>query len=428
MDPEELRTPAMVGRGRGGLVSPLPFPLSGVGSSVARGRATPRKMNNVCFGLPKCSTGHVVDDETVGGMNQMSDMMQQMGHMLADNIVSRLNSSSSSGEPPRAPDSSPQANGSMNSRSLNLSNVTFIEKGAKEPPVFRGDGSDVLAVDEWEDLMKVYLRKSNVPIECSMEEVLVYLKGKARNVVKLGLKNGGLDSTQGPEAIYGLLRKHFGAGLYSSVPLADFYSIRPTANEGPYDFWLRLNNAADTAASCLAGLGKSSDIPGGDVTRLFIRHCPNKELSYTFRSKTIDKWSARDVQEVLDEYHLEHSSKGIGVMNTVTVNKSDVAAEVPPAANVTDHSMFEKLAAMLEKVLSQTQDGAQVARRPRRDTRYPKMDGLNSMPCAVCKDVSHTAYTHCMKHKLCFRCHAQGHSSRECPRAVNTSPSGPQGN
>lgn len=43
---------------------------------------------------------------------------------------------------------------------------------------------------------------------------------------------------------------------------------------------------------------------------MFIKNCPSKELSMTFRSKTIDKWSAVEVQAVLDEYHTEMSSKG----------------------------------------------------------------------------------------------------------------------
>lgn len=98
--------------------------------------------------------------------------------------------------------------------------------------------------------------------------------------------------------------QHFSTSHCSSVLVADFYSTLPKEQERPYEYWLRLNRATDVAASCLKEQGKMFDNPSVEVTRMFIRHCPSRDLALSFRSKTIDKWTAREVQEVLDEYHL----------------------------------------------------------------------------------------------------------------------------
>lgn len=127
--------------------------------------------------------------------------------------------------------------------------------------------------------------------------------------MKFGTRNSGIDVAQNPEAIYGLLRKHFASVPCSPLPLADFYTTLPKSGEDAYDYWHRLNRAADVAADRLKEQGKTLDSPVLEATRMFIRNCPSKELAMTFRSKTIDKWSAEEVQAVLDEYHSEVSAK-----------------------------------------------------------------------------------------------------------------------
>ncbi|RXN35516.1 gypsy retrotransposon integrase 1 [Labeo rohita] len=57
--------------------------------------------------------------------------------------------------------------------------------------------------------------------------------------------------------IDGLLRKHFSCNHYSPVPLADFYTTLPDEDENPYDYWLRLNKAADVAFECLREQGQT---------------------------------------------------------------------------------------------------------------------------------------------------------------------------
>lgn len=285
--------------------------------------------------------------------------------------------------------------------------------------------------------MKNYIRKSGVQLENQAEEILIHLRGRAKDVVRFGIRNGEIDVQRSPQAIYGLLRKHFSSGQCSSVPLADFYSTLPKEQEDPYEYWLRLNRAADVAASCLREQGKMFDNPSVEVTRMFIRHCPSRDLALTFRSKTIDKWSAREVQEVLDEYHLEKGLRSSSERSSrINMNKVEVSpnatlvSDIPEQKKTVseDTSTLERLIGMLEKVLLQGPAYAQANRKPHTSNRLPKVEGLNDMPCSICRDSSHSALTHCRENRLCFLCHLPGHSRRNCPEGRRTPLNGQQGN
>lgn len=152
--------------------------------------------------------------------------------------------------------------------------------------------------------MQSYIKKSGILPENQAEEILMHLRGRAKDVVKFGVRNVGIDVQHNPQAIYRLLHKHFSSTQCSSVPLADFYSTLSKDREDPYEYWLRLNKAADVVGNCLKEQGKSFENSGVEVAHMFIRHCPCRDLALIFRTKTCDKWSAREVQEVLDEYHL----------------------------------------------------------------------------------------------------------------------------
>ena len=46
---------------------------------------------------------------------------------------------------------------------MNLTGVTLVMKtDVKEPPYFRGDGTDRHTVHDWEEMMSVYLNKRGV--------------------------------------------------------------------------------------------------------------------------------------------------------------------------------------------------------------------------------------------------------------------------
>lgn len=182
------------------------------------------------------------------------------------------------------------------------------------------------------------------------------MRGKARDVVKFGIRNSDIDIVHNPDAIFSILRKHFEAAPCSPLPLADFYTTLPKPNEDAYEYWLRLNRAVDVASERLKEQGKVLDCPVTEVTRMFIRHCPCKELAITFRSKTIDAWSVREVQDILNEYHSETSVVSAARNTTpikVPVNRTEVelsAAALPPHSEVQQSKSLE--ASALERVMS----------------------------------------------------------------------------
>ena len=324
------------------------------------------------------------------------------------------------------------------SQSGHVSDVSQVQvvtqRKVKEPPCFVGNDSDSVTVHDWEDQMRTFIKKSNVRIEDQAEEILMHLRGKAKDVVKFGIRNSNIDINAHPDMIYGLLRKHFSSTKYSAVPLADFYSTLPKDQEDPYDYWLRLNRAADLATDCLREQGKTLDNPEMEVTRMFIRNCPCKDLALTFRSKTIDRWSACEVLEVLNEYHAEMSCKSTSsvhpmkkvdvAVHRAEVSHSPVSSQEPPQAQSPQYVPLAEVMSMLEKVLLRgAPDQSQERRRapPRRPMNSAdRIDGFTDKPCIICKDVDHSAFSHCRDNRLCFKCHAPGHSRNDCPakRAV----------
>jgi len=197
-----------------------------------------------------------------------------------------------------------------------------------------------------------------------------------------------------PEAIYGLLWKHFDTVPCSPLPLADFYTTLPEKCEGAFDYWLRLNRAVDLAIERLKDQGKSLDCPSTEVARIFIRNSPSKELAMTFRSKTVDTWSAHEVQDILNVTKVQEK---------VSVNKIDVSqATVLPSecqdssqARSTESSTLEHVISMLEKVLLQRPTAT--AARPSSSRQSRPQPPFN------------------VTIRLCFQCHSPDHSRHACP-------------
>ncbi|KAK0130982.1 Retrovirus-related Pol polyprotein from transposon 412 [Merluccius polli] len=185
----------------------------------------------------------------------MRTVIQEIGHQLADSIMSRMQSHNTV-----APDLTVKQNVtstlSQPSRVSDVSQVQVVtQRKVKEPPSFVGDGSDSIKVHEWEDLMRAFMKKSNVRVEEQAEEILVHLRGKAKDVVKFGIRNSNIDMHAQPDMIYGLLRKHFSCtrpfapllsskedhctasgkltGLYTEEDCADRLIEPPTSYEEP---------------------------------------------------------------------------------------------------------------------------------------------------------------------------------------------------
>lgn len=77
---------------------------------------------------------------------------------------------------------------------------------------------------------------------------------------------------------------------------------------------------------------------------MFIRHCPSRDLALSFRSKTINKWTAREVQEVF--YWSSTERNGRIIMNKVEVSpNATLVSDIPAQTNAVsqDTSTLERL-------------------------------------------------------------------------------------
>ncbi|XP_076135733.1 uncharacterized protein LOC143118592 [Alosa pseudoharengus] len=429
-----FQTPGSVGRGRGLLGAPIPFPefSSDVGCSVGMAaHALPPLIRDSPHTAPtqqdSSSTHQLPYTSTpLDLVGQMGNIVQHIGQQLADSILTHLSRPS-----PTAAIASTHTQDSHTPAQDFLSSSSQLhvvsQRKVRDPPTFRGDSSDSVTLEEWIELMRTFIRKGGLPTEEQGEEILIHLRGKAKDVVRVGMKSSGVDIRSNPDVMYSLLRKHFSCQQFSPLPLQDFYTTLPEPQEDPYDYWLRLNRAADVTAECLKEQGKQQDNLSIEVTRMFIRNCPNSDLALTFRSKTIDKWSASEVQEVLNEYHSEKFIRAAGkrkdktvLEKEVAVNRIEVATSPAPLCNPrspqqsapTDHSSLERIISMLEKVLMSNAQSRPTSRKP---SGLPRIQGLNDTPCLVCKDSSHSALSHCRDNRLCFQCFSPDHPRNKCP-------------
>lgn len=119
---------------------------------------------------------------------------------------------------------------------LNLTGTKLVlQSDVREPPVFRGDGSDKNTVCEWEELIEVYLKKRATPPQEQYCEIMSKLMGKAKDAVRITLRSSpSLKPKENPKIIYDILRRHFSDVTYSCMPMADFYSTVP--GETPVDY------------------------------------------------------------------------------------------------------------------------------------------------------------------------------------------------
>lgn len=254
------------------------------------GLQTPETESNV--GTPQA--GPQVDLSTL-----ISELANQIGQSIADKLKDDKNVSESVLTGPCHSEQKPSE--------LNLSGVKFImQSDVREPPVFRGDGSDKCSVREWVDMVERYLMKRNVPKHQQSQEILARLMGKAKDVVKVTLRhNSALDPIQTPELIFDILKEHFGELSYSSIPMADFYNTKPFQHEGVMEYWIRLNNAVDVADECLKRQGRSVEDPGREVSMMFIKYCPDTVLSNRLSIKAAEEWTTSEVQERIDHFQRE---------------------------------------------------------------------------------------------------------------------------
>lgn len=173
---------------------------------------------------------------------------------------------------------------------------------------------------------------------------------------------------------------------------------------------------------------------------MFIRNCPDPELSLIFKCKPLHEWTAADVQVRLDEYQREDKfqqrksnayvsgtachAQSMDILCAHSRGLETAAVGVPPP-QVTEQSTpdqsLSRVISLLERVLDQgsCQQTARVFR--------PQHKGRSAVPkqnaaCKLCGDASHDTFSHCRINHLCFNCHASGHRASVCSAGTANKP------
>ena len=371
--------------------------------------------------------------------SDLGNLITQLAHEIGENIASQLKRSVSSADSQTTP--TPSLNLGHGQSDLNMTGVKLVMKtDVKEPPYFRGDGTDKHTVHEWEEIMSVYLNKRGVSSQEQSQEIMSRLMGKARDIVKVTLRSmPSLRPAEDSKLVFDILKQHFSEVTYSSMPLADFYNTLPLAGESPMDYWIRLNKAVDVADECLRRQGRNIEDPSHEVTMMLVKHCPDPALASVLKCKTAEKWTANEIQEHLIEHQREartmsqaksYRPKNIGAhaqtsaIETVTANNTtDLTcyskAMEPPSSSQTESVCIQSLIGLLNRVLEQKAQTAAVVP----PNRSPV--AIVQSRCRVCQSAEHSTTAHCRQANLCMGCYKPGHWKRECqqrqPR-INTQP------
>lgn len=365
---------------------------------------------------------HLIGEECQGNIEQASmiEVIKQMGQELRDSIISGL--SASNLDHSKVNTDTAAASSVPDWAKVNL----IMKSDVREPPIFRGDVTDKCNVYEWQEMMQTYLSKKGYKTSEQGREMLDRLMGRAKDLVKIGIRNNPLvNISRDPEVIYSILKQHFGEAISSTTPLADFYATLPDQGESSLDYWVRLNKAADLANECLQRQGRQMEDVGHEVAMMFVKYCPNSELCAAFRCKPREKWSVGEVQEMLDCYQNDKRATRRKAQHTMTVQGNAKDTEESPEPRVVtsavqgvlgnvEQTQMDKLVTMFEQFLKSQSSSRPAAKAPRRSEQLAP-----SFPCAICKDRAHSTRSHCLNDRLCFSCHNPGHESVDCPQKQN---------
>jgi len=231
----------------------------------------------------------------VNDIHHLTDMVGQLGAQIGESIVAKLMSAGVVNVNSDHQSTSATQNTPCDVNRHELPHVTVHVKPDKVLQTFRGDSTDKYSVQDWIDMTKAHLRRQDVPVCEQAEEIMSHLMGKARDVVKIALRSDpALDVTQRPELMYSVLLRYFSEAP-SCLPLTDFYATLPKHRENPVDYWIRLNKAADLALEGLHRRVKQMEDMNDEVALMFVKHCPDPDLSCTLKCKLIHEWTSRVV-------------------------------------------------------------------------------------------------------------------------------------
>lgn len=160
---------------------------------------SPGPRTEVLFGADDVTHRHVPQFSTPTNPNgnttqQLRELIGELGSQIGESIAGRLLASQQHDSPQPPPANSSRAE--LSNTIADLSKVSLIVKpDIKDPPMYRGDGTDKYSIQEWIDTVEVYLHKKDLPPSEQVEEVLNHLLGRAKSIVKVGLKSSSSSST-----------------------------------------------------------------------------------------------------------------------------------------------------------------------------------------------------------------------------------------
>lgn len=420
---------------------PLQF---GVGRGVCNlnlDTRTPGRSDTVLASPQLTSTRNVHRDmpSLAGHSADLSLLIAELADKIGESITAKLQSDKTTHSLTTNTDSAVQT------PDTSMPNVSLVmHSDVKEPPIFRGDGSDKFSIHEWEKLMSLYLRKRVVPVQEQSQEILAKLMGKAGDVVRIKLRNNrSLDHAAKPSVIYDILKQHFSDLTYSSMPLADFYNTLPTPGEDAMEYWIRLNKTVDVANECLERQGRSIDDPSHEVSMMFVKHCPDQSLAPVFKFKSAEKWTACEIQDRLDEHLQEKRTRAASTRQLQpdsTVRRVQSQSHVPAVSTFSADAVIPKtqsspstsstaasvdvdcmrsLVSVLDRLIAQqTQMPAILNTQPTLSQSHVKL-------CRVCGLADHSTLSHCKRENRCLKCLSPGHWKKDCPVRGNQNRSKP---
>lgn len=367
------------------------------------------------------SPSHVFSPDGEAASAQLTDLLRSIGSEIGESIKMSLMQNAASESPTvSTPDHIKNSSQSFqgcttvtDASKLNL----VLHSDVDVPPYFRGDKSDKCSVFEWEDLMQAYLRQKSSTNAEQVEVVMNRLMGRARDITKVWMRSNA--KATDVSVIFSILRQHFGDTVHSDLPLADFYATTPYTNEGPLDYWIWLNKAAEVAERCLGSKGESMTDLSSHLVLMFIRHCPDRELALVFKTKPSRDWTASEVQDHLDEYLRDHmvgrsrgnrkvaitelSHEKVAVNEQTVLPTSKCVPEQECSKAVLENTTMDRVLSLLETAL--------VSNTQAINYRSNKQISRRSRECQVCGNLQHDTRSHCRMHRLCFRCFSPEHIS-----------------
>ena len=101
--------------------------------------------------------------ETENTLKHLGDLITELGKHIGDAVTARLMSDRDVGTPAFAPDAYNCSGRQSQSTTVDMSQLNVVLKSeVKDPPMFRGDGTDKYTVSEWVDLMDTFLNKKKL--------------------------------------------------------------------------------------------------------------------------------------------------------------------------------------------------------------------------------------------------------------------------